>query len=558
MRLTTPITRKMTWPLTGALGNDPGQSGAASIYYGPAVLSIPGGTVSAVGDSYTTGTGASPSTNRFINVFATAVGGTVTNLHGVAGTLFQNSNDSGGNPSANNGRDSVGSLFDEQIYDYLVNAYGGFNDSRSDPALVDDISSVNFEVDKRQWLNAVLNYTDTGSMKSYSTGQVILCGNWWAPAALFSAGGLTGSNYTILQAYDDVDRAVALEYGLPFANTYAVLRDFSAGAGVVWGDNIHPSNAGHALIANAIQHPLILWTRPRLTVTSDLSTGNAVTLNWTAPSGEVPTSYTSEIMPPGEPYEFTVTWTGSGLTHQFTGLTGGNKYLTRTRPNYADGSHGPWAFLQCGVKLPYTVVASSDFANVADNTTLESVSGWSRITSGSNGNSPTIQVNNGRGRVVGPTSATSVGRYKLTSLTDSGNGVYGECELEFLSLPGLNFIAGLTLRAQDASVDNLHLRISSTSILLEKTLSGTSTIITGGNFPWTPQINTPYTFRFEVKANVQKVYVNGNLIISSTEAEAGLGALGTSAGLRLQTGTGSVFTDTTGPQVNKCEFGTIN
>jgi len=107
-------------------------------------------------------------------------------------------------------------------------------------------------------------------------------------------------------------------------------------------DNIHPLNAGHAVIANAVLASTATNTKPVPALTT--SGVVALTLGFTlsAPASGTVTNYTVEYGVEGS-YVY-------GNTQTVTSLTGGNwtvtsgTYRVRVRANFSDGTKSPWVF----------------------------------------------------------------------------------------------------------------------------------------------------------------------------------------------------------------------
>ena len=195
------------------------------------------------GDSIVYGQGASTLQDQWLIHLSSSMRCGYSNK-GVSGTVLQNSNDSGGSPMANNGRDRyVASLTGSNKRDLCIINYG-LNDLRYTASV--DFTVANYITDYQEIITGLLGL-------GYTTGTIVLCSPYWIPDAGYITGsaGFTGSNRTIHESYVAAVRELARTNGLKYADVYAYMRD-NGGAALVSGDNIHPNNAGHKAIATCV------------------------------------------------------------------------------------------------------------------------------------------------------------------------------------------------------------------------------------------------------------------------------------------------------------------
>jgi lysophospholipase L1-like esterase len=199
------------------------------------------------GDSVTAGTGASDAAHRYANIVAAAQGWTLVNS-GIAGTALQNSVQSAaatiGLATDNNGRDTCANRVVRHAPDKVVILYG-LNDLRLDDA---GYSTANYQTDLGEVVDLIVaGGTPAGSIV---IGSPSYCTNYAAHAAPWNGGSAEKH-----AAYVAAAAAVATAKGTRYADVYAAM---VAGGGntLLSADNVHPNDAGHAVIATAIQAAL--------------------------------------------------------------------------------------------------------------------------------------------------------------------------------------------------------------------------------------------------------------------------------------------------------------
>jgi lysophospholipase L1-like esterase len=199
------------------------------------------------GDSITAGTGASDAAHRYANIAATAQGWTLVNS-GISGTTLQNTvqtaTATSGLATDNNGRDTCANRVVRHAPDRVVILYG-LNDLRLNDVAYSD---ANYQTD----LGEVVDLIVAGGTPASSIviGSPPYCTNYAGHAAPSNAGSAEKH-----AAYVAAAAAVATAKGTRYADVYAAM---VAGGGnsLLSADNVHPNDAGHAVIATAIQAAL--------------------------------------------------------------------------------------------------------------------------------------------------------------------------------------------------------------------------------------------------------------------------------------------------------------
>lgn len=391
-------------------------------------------SIAGIGDSITFGANASSQANRWLERVGAALGATVLN-QGISGTVLQNSNDSGGNPQANNGRDRFyAALGGINKRAFLFHAYG-FNDARyiAAPAT---FNVTNYAGDYREVMNGLMEL-------GYSPDTICIVVPYYITDTGLATGsaGFSGQTRSGFTAFVDAAKAVALEYNTYLADPYAAMLNGGAGA-LIDTDNIHPVDQGHAVIAASVLASTKANSNPAPTLTA--TSPSPGTINWTI--GAVPgaTSYTIEYMAHnGNTYAFTGTVTGSTLTGQFTALTP-NYYQVRARANFVGGSSG-WVFRT--VYAANATLVSADFAGSAGTLLSAYVPEIGSGFAVQSGYAPASEnVLDGVGGVY---SQTALGVYR-NATAPLGPNYYVEATLQFYStLAGDNI--GITAYAAAAA-----------------------------------------------------------------------------------------------------------
>ncbi len=244
----------------------------------------------AIGDSFVVGTGASDSAHQWLTIYGAARGvsvaaGTMVNS-AITGTVLQNSNDASAAPKTNNMRDRIissGILTGGNKKQKCIIA-GGFNDYRytGSPATFNVYEYQN-DLDA-----SVAHCLSNG----YAEGDIIIVG----PYYMTDTGLITGS-----QGFNAQTRTRSLEYvaaalyvaqkrGTWYADPYTAMLNGGAAA-LIGGDNIHPNDSGHALIASCVLAATKLvatadTTAPTITSSAAISVHEQVAFAWNLTASE--------------------------------------------------------------------------------------------------------------------------------------------------------------------------------------------------------------------------------------------------------------------------------
>ncbi len=205
----------------------------------PVTQLVGSGTIVGFGDSVTLGTGASLQSYGWLYRVGAAMRTIITNK-GIGGTFLQNTGSVG-----NNGRDRyVADLTGAAKRDKALICYG-YNDMR---AYTDGIRTLAlFQNDMQEVITGLLG-------AGYAATDIVLCTLPWSTDALYSSGGagFTGSNRTVHENYNAATRVLAVNNGLLWADIYNAMLNDGRGAALIDADNIHPNDAGHGVIAQAV------------------------------------------------------------------------------------------------------------------------------------------------------------------------------------------------------------------------------------------------------------------------------------------------------------------
>lgn len=211
-----------------------------SVKWGPTWTSFPVGSLVAFGDSVTAGFAASTVNNRWTNLLASQLNYSLLN-QGASGTVLQNSNNSGGTPFPNNGRDRyVADLTGVNKRDRVYILYG-LNDLRYTAAPA-TMNLANYINDYQEIITGLLG-------AGYTVNDIYLGSPPYITTAGYSTGsaGFTGSNATIHQAYVDAVRQLAVTNNVYYSDVYQAMKN-NGGDSLIDADQIHPNDAGMQVI----------------------------------------------------------------------------------------------------------------------------------------------------------------------------------------------------------------------------------------------------------------------------------------------------------------------
>lgn len=326
----------------------PMQNGVSPLWYDPARDYIDGNfrplgsqlpvysTLTALGDSFGVGANASPNSQGFAFLVAARFGATFTN-NSVGGTVLSNQNDGGG-VLANNGRDRFRTaLLDTNGKEALIVAMG-FNDARR-PSFV----ATEYRIDLDEVVSACL-------AGGYEHDAVTIVSPWWITDTGLATGtaGFTGQSRSGFEAFVAAARQVAYDLGVPYFDAYAWMRD-RGGAALISSDNIHPTNAGHAVIAAGLINERPVVNR-RSRVRNIVQTPGTGTLSTTCDRVLGAVSYDFQYCFGSVTFVWSASNNQASPAASWSGLTAGT-YRVRARARFADGGYSPWAFANVTVTV---------------------------------------------------------------------------------------------------------------------------------------------------------------------------------------------------------------
>lgn len=279
-----------------------------------------------IGDSIIAGSGASDSAHQWITIVGASLSAAVLN-QGIGGTVLQNSNDSGGAPRANNGRDRfVADLLGASKREGCIIAYG-FNDARYTAAPA-TFNVTNYGNDFREILDGLL-------IGGYEPSDIIIVAPYYITDTGLNTGsaGFTGQTRSGFEAFVDEAAACADDYGCYYVDMYDVMLNGGA-ASLISGDDIHPNDAGHAVIAAAVLEAQVVNTRDRPTNIDGTADGDEITVSLTQPSGTVSMEYGL--------IDSSYITVDTGTSGVFSSVDNGT-YWIKARAIYTGSVAGPWA-----------------------------------------------------------------------------------------------------------------------------------------------------------------------------------------------------------------------
>lgn len=290
-------------------------------------------SVVAFGDSFTVGSNATAPEKRWANILAAAWGATLLN-QAISGTVLQNSNDSGGSPRTNNGRNRFATaLTGSNIRSAVLLAYG-FNDARYTAAPA-TLNVANYQNDLAEVVAGLI-------IRGYRAEDIWLLSPYYITdtGLLTGTTGFSGQTRGGFEAFVAAARAVAFEFGTRYCDTYAWMLANGAGD-LIDVDNIHPHDRGHEAIALGVRrNSKVINHRaaPGLPGATSPSAGQ-IDLTWRPVFGAA--SYDHQYSASGDVWS--AASNASGSTKNWSGLSAGT-YQTRVRAVFGDGVKSPWSF----------------------------------------------------------------------------------------------------------------------------------------------------------------------------------------------------------------------
>jgi lysophospholipase L1-like esterase len=500
------------------------------------------------GDSITVGTNSSNNaTKSWAGLVATGVGATLLN-QGISGTVLQNGNDSGGAPRVNNGRDRFASALLGANKKAAVFIAYGFNDARYTAAPA-TFNVARYTTNYREILNGLI-------LGGYARDDIYVGSPYYITDAGLTTGstGFTGQSRATYETFVAAAAQVAAEFGVRYCDLYAALNTAAFTANVNANDNIHPTDSGHAMIAAAWQTQTIRPNaQPAPATVGITATGQDVTVTASAVPGA--TSYDYALV--ANPAE--VAANGTGL---FASMAAGT-YQGRARAVFADGSKGPWSFSAGSATVASggtTVLGQTEsYATTADNTLLTATTPTAGSWAQASYATGTAAI--AGSAIRGSTTVSQLAVYHLAS-SPYGNGQFAEAVLLHRgTFSATSLSAGVVLRSDPTTQNYLTAFYNGGNIRLFKCIGGTLTQL-GTTYTLAMTSGTSRTLRVEAAPAGSNcaltVLLDGTAIISVTEPEANLSALGTQMGVRLQTSASAAYSNTTGPVLTSVKIGRIN
>lgn len=317
------------------------------------------------GDSITVGSAASPLSNSYSALVAANLSATEFN-EGISGSVLQNSTSSTGN-----GRDRFeAALTGANKRDAVFVAYG-FNDAR----YIANVShtSAAFENDLEEVVYGLIQ-------AGYARTDINIITPFYITDVGLTTGsaGFAGQSRSGFEEYVSAAIRVAQSWGTKLTDAYAYMRD-NGGASLIGGDDIHPTNAGHAAIFSAIQASAVPTAAGLVSITSAASgSANTIDLAWSSTGS--PVSYDVRAYVSGA-FVQSQQVNEASTSLALTGVPAGNTVVA-IRPVFAGGAVGVWTF-SASVAVADAVAQLSLIdtpADVLENCTQSVVGGVRRFT----------------------------------------------------------------------------------------------------------------------------------------------------------------------------------
>lgn len=516
----------------------------------PTVASLTG-----FGSSSIEGVGADTTAQRMLNLLQTVSGAATLRNKGVGGTVLQGSNDAGGSPRANNGLSRYqADLLGSNLSEAYVMTWP--NDLR----YIGAPSTFNVEGYTRDF-KRILN----GMLYAGVDPTMIFLGTpTWYDASHYAIGssGFSGSTDAINQEYGEATRQLAIEFGTRFVDLYTAIKDGGGLSLFVSGD-VHWNNTGHATAAAAFQQSKLLNKKAKPTNLAASSSGPGL-LSLSADGVTGAQFYQTVLM---------------------SGDQDGNSFSSANAPSYTDievtpgtyrikvracfapspfeasaSDYSPWAYYDSSVVVADpdagtdTVIGSDDFrsgktANAELSTVTADDGAWTK-ESYSTG---VANIVASADSLMGPQSNSQFAVYTLGD-SDLGNGVYAEATLLNRSNVVSNLVAYLALRASDAQASYYAAGYNGSALRILRYVNGSATVL--GTYNVTLGTGSESLIRFEVEDGEQRLYLDGNLIVTTNDAEANAATMGTGMGIRMGSASAS-WSSTTGPHFLDIEVGQL-
>ncbi|MCF1452309.1 GDSL-type esterase/lipase family protein [Agrobacterium vitis] len=485
-----------------------------------------------IGDSITAGYNVT-STTRWSYLFSQAVGATELN-QGINGTVLQNSADSSGSARTDNMRDRYVSNMTGSNKKDTAGIFGGFNDQRYTAAPT-TFNVVNYQNDLDEIVSGLMT-------AGYSPAKIILGSPYYITDVGLQTGstGFTGQTRSGVLAHVAAMAAVAAKYGTYYVDLYAYMLANGADS-LIGADNIHPTTAGHAVIAQGVatakRTPVKLNNTLALTVsnTSPVA-GNSITLTATISlsfaTGSVSfydgvTLLGSSSVSSGVA---TLAWSPALGSHSVTAVFSGDtntKSSTSSAVTVTASAAPSYFFLDNFTGTDGTLLSAH---------TSDSGHTWTPITSAS------VQATIASNRIYNPADAS--GNVQRAVVTPPSANYYVEAVFYLASILTSDNVS-ISARCDSGGANTYYWAGWSQASgvwRLFKTVAGTATSL--GTSAVTLTAGSSYTVRLTVNGSTISMAVNGTTLISVTDSSITTAG---SPGIRMASVTQSA---TTGMQLD--------
>ncbi len=228
-------------------------------------------TMVAFGDSITNGQGVSGA-QAYRTLVGAALAATVTNS-GINSTPMQNTFTTAGSAFASNGRDRYASaLTGGNKKDICIVMYGS-NDLGRDREIgtYTGFNIVKFVDDYREVVAGLIS-------AGYAADKIVLCSLPFISD--YNNGSWDGGDVALHERYNAWIKQIAYEYDTLFSDVYVATRD-GGGASLLQADGVHPTAAGHTVIANTILYGSVFVTSPVIAETDLVRFISAIDFSYT-------------------------------------------------------------------------------------------------------------------------------------------------------------------------------------------------------------------------------------------------------------------------------------
>ena len=473
------------------------------------------------GDSVMVGSFASTAALQAINLFATGKSAGTPLNKGIGGTWLTNLPNQSvpGVPTTDNGRDRFqADLMKTNKRDFLVINYG-FNDSRyTQTPHATQLAA--FIEDYREVLNGLI-------IDGYKPERIML-GNMYCVSDARLANTDPDQTRPQYEEFVTAIEGLADEYGTFKARTYQRMNANGGPAVLIGGDDLHPNDPGHDVIADEYLSCIRTYTGMPTNIRMVGNADGSLDISWdpvtAAQSYEVQATLKTALT-------FTSQTTSTVPSKKITGLSAGD-YVCRVRPVFTGGAKGSWGFNNIPVEVGATLFVYDSFNDVDGTSILAHVSesghAWIRQPILA---APGVDVDIQRGRLRPNHASAAV--YQSVAVPPSANyTVTTWIEIESVLLVDQCGPAGRMSAGADTYYYGRYSEGASPSFSLYKRVAGTATQL-GGNITTTallPRVGERTKLTLSMNGTTIKLLVDDVEVISVTDASiAGAGK----AGVRL-------------------------